>query len=1014
MPFPTRPGSLSGRLLVWILPIALAATTAVSAASYLIARGVILQETQKGLTAVTAAAAAQVGSFVQQRHNDLATIAQSPLFRDHYMNVGYGLGQEAEVYRREIALMLEDLERRAGAYPRLSYLDAAGREVVRVADGRLVARPEPYRGGAFFEELKRLRPGERLATPISHVPWQSAPVVWFGTPLKDAVGRFQGALVFGVSLKPVYESLGRIHLGVNGRSVLTARRSDRDEALPGVVGETLTSEAPIPGAPWSVVTAVDRRDFLSKLNWVSTATLFLLVLTAAALVTAISRQVRTLLKPLQELAGASRAYAAGDLGVRVSSSGPGEVAALAESFNVMADRLKARTEDLMQRVRELSALQRMNDAVLRQLGRDSIGAACLEAAVQGLGFERGVLYWVDEARGEAVGGCGRGFEAVGLTDEELRGFRVDLSGDDILAHVARGRRPVIVPDARLDPRCDPRWVARLESRSFGAAPVVSRGQVIAVLCLSSPSSAAPVPAAKLPSLALFAGAAGLALENARLVGEVTESEARYRTAVENSPHAVVGLDQLYRVTLWNRRAEALFGHQAGEAYGRTLAVVFGDEGYGKLKRLVETQGAVHQAETAAVTRDGRALDLVVSWTGQSAGPGAAREWFVVMQDETEQKKVRAQLAQAEKLSAVGTLIAGVAHELNTPLNVITATSEVLLAQPGGPRMNEDLKRLYTTAMRCADIVGGLLLFSRQGPAEVYRLSLNGLVQTGVGLFEHRLARLEGISLEVDLDPSVGDVAGQASRFHQVIVNLVTNACDALKGRSGGGRIRLRTRSLPQGFSLEAEDNGPGVPPELRTRIFDPFFTTKAAGAGTGLGLSISAQVVRGLGGTLSVGDAPGGGALFTAVFPPCPADVEKAEKTSSLPPPVPGCRVLVVDDEPEMAQVMLRLLREDGLVAEAATDAGTAWGMIRAGTFDLVVSDINLGEFKGTAFLKAVAALPFRPAFILVTGNVIDRDAGADAGNLDIPVLMKPFLRTDFLRAVRRALGRRGRSRLSP
>ncbi|TBR17222.1 response regulator [bacterium] len=1004
MPSPTRPGSLSARLLVWILPIALSAMSAVAAASYLIARGVILRETQKGVEAVTLAAAAQVRAYFEQRGNDLATIAQSPLFRDHYMNVGYGLEQEAEVYRREIARMLVDLERRAGAYPRLSYLDAAGREVVRVEEGRMVERPGPYARGDFFRALKALKAGQRLTTPIARVAWHGAPVVWYGTPFKDESGRFRGALVFAVSLQPVYDSLGRIHLGVSGRSFLSARSRASLHGEYGAASETLTSEFPIAGTPWSVVTAVNRHDFLDRLTWVSTATLVLLLLTAAALVAAISRQVRALLKPLQDLAAASRSYAAGDLGVRVAAEGPGEVAALSESFNVMADRLKARTEDLVQRVRELSALQKMNDAVLRQLGREAIGGACLDAAVQGLGFERGSLFWVDEERGEAVGGCARGMESVGLTDEELRGMRVDLAGDDILAHVVRRRAPLVVPDARADARCAPRWVERLQARSFGAAPIVSRGKVIAVLCLSSPSVEGPVPAAKLPSLALFAGAAGLALENARLLGEVTESEARYRTAVENSPHAVVGLDQHYRITLWNRRAEALFGHPPSAAWGRTLALVFGDAVYEGLRRRVETEGAVEQAEAAGRTKDGRALELSVSWTGQSAGPGAAREWFVVMQDETEQNRLQSQLIQAEKMTAVGTLIAGVAHELNNPLTAVVGFSELMSGSPAAPQEKEDLRHLYSSAMRCKDIVQGLLLFSRQGKVGRHRVPLNQVVQATLGLFEYRLAKLEDIRLEVDLDRTAPAAAGEFQKVQQVLVNLLGNACDALQGLPGTGVIRVATRARPEGCRVEVEDNGPGVPAGLRDRIFEPFFSTKPVGQGTGLGLSISAQLMREFGGTLAYEEGRGGGARFVASFPPCPAGLSEAALGVHLPPPAPGRRVLVVDDEPEVLELMVRLLKDDGLVVEAFPEPGAAWGLLKTGGFDLVVSDINLGGFKGTEFLKAARAMPRPPAFVLVTGNVLGSKSLEDAGGVDVPVVTKPFLRTDFLLAVRRAL----------
>ena len=635
-----RQNSLSARLLVWILPVSLATTLAISLSTYLIARRVILWETQQGIAAVTEAAATEVKAYFEQRHNDLATLSQSPLFKDHYMNGEYGLSQEAEVYRREIEKMLLDLSGRAKAYPGLRYLDTSGREVCVIEEGRILRPQSPYPHRDFFTAVKALKPGRRLVSAIVHRPGHP-PVVRYGTPLRDETGRLRGALVFTASLGPVYESLGRLHVGVSGRSFLSARQPGAlYEDLASQRRERLTSAVLIPGTPWSVVTVVDRSDFLAPLAWVSTLTFFLALLASALLVLIITRQVRILLRPLQELAEASQAYAGGDLGARVSVSGPGEVAALAESFNVMADRLKARTEDLLQRVRELTALHGINDAALRQLGRDAIGKACLEAAVQGLGFEQGILYWVNEKRGEIVGAGVCGMESVGLTEKEVRSRRIAFDSGDILAQVARERNTILIEDARSDPRCDPEFSARIEEISFCAAPIVARDKVIAILRLSAPLSQPAIPAHKVRSLSLFSGAAGLALENAGLLDAIFESEARYRTAVEHSPHAVVGLDKNFRITLWNRRAETLFGYQPAEALGRTLAVVFGEKTYGRLQRQVETEGAIHQAEAAGAARDGRRLALNLSWTGQSAGAHGARDWFVVLQDETEKNASR--------------------------------------------------------------------------------------------------------------------------------------------------------------------------------------------------------------------------------------------------------------------------------------------------------------------------------------------------------------------------------------
>lgn len=1001
--------SLSTRLLVWILPTSLASMLAISLSTYLIARGVILWETQQGIAAVTEAAAAEAKAYFEQRHNDLATISQSPLFKDHYMNVEYGLAREAVMYRGEIELMLLDLAGRAGSYPRLTYLDAAGRPVCQVSDGKIAARGGLLaENGEFFSALKSLKKGRRLVSGPQHVAWHAAPIVRYGAALRDETGRVRGALVFSASLSPVYEALGRIRLGSSGRSYLSARRERFEEDLPGSGRGMLSSAVPIPGTPWSVVTAVQRADYIDRLAWVGTTTFLLALFASTALVLIITRKVHVLLGPLKSLARAAGAYARGDLDVRVDAAGPREVSALAESFNLMADRLKVRTEELMQRVRELTALHRVNDAVLRQLGQTAIAQACLEAAVQGLGFKRGTLFLVDEVRRELTAECLYGMEDIGLTLGEARRRRVSLDSDDVLAEVVRGRAAISVRDAAADPRCDPAFSARLQARGFCAAPILARDRVIAVVCAGFGALGEPIPEERLRSLSLFCGAAGLALENARLLDDLVESEARYRTAVEDSPHAVVSLDQNFRIILWNRRAEALFGYQPAEAYGRTLEVLFGKKTYEALKRQAETEGAVRQAEAVGTARDGRRLDLNLSWTGQSAGPAGAREWFVVLQDETEKKRLAAQLIQAEKMTAVGSLIAGVAHELNNPLAAVTGFAELLKDLPAKTEEKEDLRHLYESALRCRDIVQGLLLFARKGSSVRQRLSLNYVVQATLALLEYRLAKTEGIRLEVELDPSGPAMAGEFQKLQQVLVNLLVNACDALKGRLGLRIIQVRTRALAgsAGTEVEVEDNGASVPADKREQIFEPFYTTKPVGQGTGLGLSISAQIAKEFGGEIRCAEGRDGGARFIARFPPCPAGLPEADAVQKLPPSMPGRRVLVVDDEPELAQLMLRLLAEDGLAACAATDPNAALGRLEREEFDLVITDMDLGPFRGTRLLEAARGLPRPPAFLFVTGDVLNQSVAAELAKLDAPVLSKPFLRTEFLRVVRRALGK--------
>jgi CheY-like chemotaxis protein len=161
------------------------------------------------------------------------------------------------------------------------------------------------------------------------------------------------------------------------------------------------------------------------------------------------------------------------------------------------------------------------------------------------------------------------------------------------------------------------------------------------------------------------------------------------------------------------------------------------------------------------------------------------------------------------------------------------------------------------------------------------------------------------------------------------------------------------------------------------------------------------------GGSLRCEQGRDGGARFTAWLPPCPADVAEPENVTSLPPPMSGGRVLVVDDEPDLAQLMLRLLAEDGLIAGAATDARTAWRKIAEGDYDLVITDLDLGPAKGTALVAAARGLARPPAFIFVTGDVLNHSLAQELAALDLPVLPKPFLRNQFLRLVRRVLQQR-------
>lgn len=227
---------------------------------------------------------------------------------------------------------------------------------------------------------------------------------------------------------------------------------------------------------------------------------------------------------------------------------------------------------------------------------------------------------------------------------------------------------------------------------------------------------------------------------------------------------------------------------------------------------------------------------------------------------------RDSLHQADKLSAMGSLLAGVAHELNNPLAILVAQSELLIATSGSEDQRRRAERIHAAAERAGRIVKGFLAMARQRPEQREPLQLNDLVRTATGMLGSSLTKQE-IALSLDLAPDLPAVVADQDSLGQVIANLIVNAQHALADRPAPRRIGIATRREGPDLVLSVADSGPGVPTELAERIFEPYSTTRQPGFGTGIGLSVSRTAVEAHGGRLAYRPAPGGGALFTVTLP---------------------------------------------------------------------------------------------------------------------------------------------------
>jgi GAF domain-containing protein/signal transduction histidine kinase/ActR/RegA family two-component response regulator len=372
------------------------------------------------------------------------------------------------------------------------------------------------------------------------------------------------------------------------------------------------------------------------------------------------------------------------------------------------------------------------------------------------------------------------------------------------------------------------------------------------------------------------------------------------------------------------------------------------------------------------------------------------------------QETQAQLVQAGKLSAVGQLVSGVAHELNNPLSVVIGYGQLLKGKQLPPDIRGPLEMMVAQAERMAKIVQGLLLFSRQRKPERAPVDLPAVVEQVMALRATRL-RLSGIRVELDAAAGVAPAEGDVHQLQQVFLNLLLNAEHAIMTGGTGDTIRVRARERAEGGRswavVEVEDNGPGIPPEVMPRIFEPFFTTKKVGEGTGLGLSVSYGIVQQHGGRLTAESVPGR-TVFTVELPSA-AQAELARQTvSPLQAGVYGFgrRALVVDDEPGMVDLVMALLKDTGWQVEVASTGRSALERVRATRFDVVLSDIRMPDGSGEDFYRAVVREQPELAkrFVFMTGDTANPAAWQFLEAEQVPVLEKPFTADSLFRVLER------------
>ncbi len=424
----------------------------------------------------------------------------------------------------------------------------------------------------------------------------------------------------------------------------------------------------------------------------------------------------------------------------------------------------------------------------------------------------------------------------------------------------------------------------------------------------------------------------------------------------------------------------------------------------------------------------RRKDGVIIETETSVGPivddtGNVVNQVGVCRDITDELHLEAELRQAQKMEALGTLSGGIAHDFNNILAAIIGFTEMAVEDaPKNSLLERSMKNVLKAGLRGRDLIKQIMAFSRRTEGARERLFLTPLLKETYALLRASLPS----TIEMNLAIATGDdcVLADPARLQQVLMNLATNAADAMRDTGGSLTIGLSSTTFPEGsllpdpdmkpgvyLKLTVKDTGTGITEEVQQRLFEPFFTTKEPGKGTGMGLAVAYGVVKNHGGAIAVQSEVGKGSTFDVYLPRAKkeaADKKEAETTSSLLPTGTE-RILFVDDEELIVEMASRMLGDLGYHVTVAHNGSEAWSLFLEdpSRFDLVITDQTMPDITGATLAQKMLRVRREIPVILCTGHSEVVSAEKAEGIGIAAFLMKPAVKKELAETVRMVLDRR-------
>ena len=511
---------------------------------------------------------------------------------------------------------------------------------------------------------------------------------------------------------------------------------------------------------------------------------------------------------------------------------------------------------------------------------------------------------------------------------------------------------------------------------------------------------------------------GVDISQRKLMEEQLREQAKL---LEVTQDAIIVVDENDVILFWNSAAERLYGWKREDALGNRKADLLSDhkefkhhfEAQAKVFEAGEWEGELHQR-----TREGKRVVVQSRRTLLDSIGNQPRKVLIVNTDITEKKHIQSQLFRNQRVENIGTLASGIAHDMNNVLTPIMASLELLKQKLDDEKSQKRISMLESSAHRGKALIEQILLFARGQEGEMSVLDLRQVIKDITTLIEQTFPK--NISVEVNIDRNVSLIMGDSTQLHQVLLNLVVNARDAMPE---GGKITISLAPVSVSASdartnidaspgsyllLTVSDTGTGIPQEYLDKIFDPFFTTKPEGKGTGLGLSTVLSIVRAHKGFVEINSTVNVGTSFKIYLPTAVGTV-KADGTSFVGVSADkgkGEAILVVDDDEAVSEVAAELLQNAGYTTLVAKDGEEALALYTENyrNVRLVLTDMMMPKMDGASLIRSLRAAQSNIKIIAMSGLMDKEKLMKMAGVESSAFIMKPFTGETLLKTVRSTL----------